>query len=622
VARAVGRYARHPGRLHLRGGSLSEFTVTVRLVHFAAAVALFGELAFLAWTARAEARALREKTIRIAAGCLGLVVVSGALWLAVQAAEMSGLPLARALDRDTLGAVLSETLFGRTWSVRLAIAAALGAALFFARRGGAALDGACALLAGLLLATLAFAGHAAAEQGAERVVHLGSDAVHLLAAGAWLGALWPLARLLARARRAADSQALAFAERVTRRFSAVGIASVAALIATGVANAWYTLGSVPALFGTGYGRLLLAKLVLFAAMIAFAARNRLRWTPRLRATDSASAPLALRRLGRNAIAETSLGLALLGVVGALGVTVPALHVQTVWPFPYTLSEWRLVPAHPSTYFRSPVRYTAASIARGEPLYRRYCETCHGAEGHGDGPAAASLAERPPNLAEHLYHHREGDLLWWLEHGIAGTPMPGFGARIGEDRLWDLLNFLRAQTDAEYANEMDSGVGDWRPIAAPDFDFQIGEYPQESLQGARGRGVVLLVFYARPAAEARLRALKAAERELRRAGVRVVAMPVNGAPPPANARAAGASMIADREPQVAAAYALFRGTAAPITDEVEFLVDRGGYLRARWTPGEKPDWNRISDLIEQVGVLNREAPHTPSGGEHAHAAHVH
>jgi len=527
---------------------------------------------------------------------------------------MSGLSPAQALSRETLGTVLAQTLFGRVWMIRFVLAAALAATLVLARRR-AALDTANALLAAGLLASLAWAGHAAAERGADRVVHLSADAAHLLAAGAWLGALLPLARLLA------GSPAIELAERATRRFSIMGIACVSVLILTGTASAWYTVGSVPALFGTSYGLLLLAKLALFAAMLALAAANRLRWTPRLRAAGG-EALLALRRLRRNAIAETSLGVAVLGVVGALGVTVPALHVQTVWPFPFTLSEWRLVSAHPSTYFRSPVPYTAGSIARGEPLYRRYCETCHGAEGHGDGPAAASLAVRPPNLAEHLYHHREGDLLWWLQHGIAGTPMPGFGDRIGEDRLWDLLNFLRAQTDAEFAKEMDSGVGDWRPISAPDFDFQIGEHPQESLQGARGRDVMLLVFYERPLADGRLRALESAQTELHHAGVRVVAMPVNAASPPANARAAGASMIADREPQVAAAYALFRGTAAPVKEEVEFLVDRGGYLRARWTPGEKPDWSRISELIEQVRILNREGPHTPSGGEHAHAAHVH
>jgi len=44
------------------------------------------------------------------------------------------------------------------------------------------------LLAGCYLATLAYAGHAAAGQGGDRYVRIGADAAHLLAAGAWLGA--------------------------------------------------------------------------------------------------------------------------------------------------------------------------------------------------------------------------------------------------------------------------------------------------------------------------------------------------------------------------------------------------------------------------------------------------
>src|SRR5690348_14445340 len=130
----------------------------------------------------------------------------------MESAEMSGLPLARALDRDTLGTVLTQTLFGRVWLVRFALAAALGAVLLLARRG-IALEAAGALLAGALLASLAWAGHAAAEQGNDRIVHLSADAAHLLAAGAWLGALLPLARGLA------GSPAIDPAARVARRFS-------------------------------------------------------------------------------------------------------------------------------------------------------------------------------------------------------------------------------------------------------------------------------------------------------------------------------------------------------------------------------------------------------------------
>ena len=209
---------------------------------------------------------------------------------------------------------------------------------------------------------------------------------------------------------------------------------MSALIVTGTASAWYTVGSVPGLFGTSYGRLLLAKLALFTAMLALACANRLRWTPRLAAGGEAG--IARRRLRRNAIAETSLGAAVLGLVGVLGVTAPALHSQTVWPFPYTLAGWRIVPAYPTTYFRSPVGYTADSVDHGALLYRRHCESCHGADGRGGGPAAGALDYPPPDLTQHVSHHRSGDLFWWLSHGIPETPMRGFRARIGDAGLWD------------------------------------------------------------------------------------------------------------------------------------------------------------------------------------------
>ena len=553
-----------------------------------------------------ESPPLRERALRTAAWCLALALVSGLLWLAVEATRMSGLPPARALSRETLGTVLAQTLFGRVWMVRFAIVVALGVTLLLSRRRPN-LDALSAVLAAGLLASLAWAGHAAAELGADRLVHLSADALHLLAAGAWVGALLPLAHVLAR------GSALEFAERTTRRFSVMGIACVSVLILSGTASAWYTVGSIPALFGTSYGLLLLAKLALFAAMIALAAANRLRWTPRLRGAGG-EAPLALRRLRRNAIMEASLGVGVLGVVGALGVTVPALHSQTLWPFPYTLEAWRIVPAHPTTYFRSPVGYTADSIERGAALYTRHCASCHGARGYGDGPASASLGAAPPNLTQHVYHHRAGDLFWWLQHGIPGTPMPGFAARIGDAGLWDVLNFLHALADAEIAREMDAGVGDWHPIAAPEFDFQIGERPQESLKGFRGEDV-LLVFCARPEGDARLRELAAAEGELRGAGVRIVALPMDSAARPR--KEAAPSLIADPEPRVVAAYSLFRPTAAAASDHFELLVDRDGYLRARWAPGDTPDWGRFPELLAQVDALKREGPHDAAQAEHVH-----
>ena len=184
-----------------------------------------------------------------------------------------------------------------------------------------------------------------------------------------------------------------------------------------------------------------------------------------------------------------------------------------------------VPAYPTTYAQSPQRYTAASIAAGSALYVSYCATCHGADGYGDGPAAASLPLRPANLtAGHASRHRPGEIYWWLTHGIAGTPMPGFADRLTPTQRWQLVNFLRARADAEEARKLTGIVGAWRPIVAPDFTFEIGRGDQETLKEQRGRYTVLLVLYTLPASQPRLAAFAEAQARLARVGMRVVALP--------------------------------------------------------------------------------------------------
>ncbi len=52
----------------------------------------------------------------------------------------------------------------------------------------------------------------------------------------------------------------------------------------------------------------------------------------------------------------------------------------------------------SAFARNPFPHSAESIARGKSLFERYCVTCHGATGRGDGPAASSLPVRMDDLS--------------------------------------------------------------------------------------------------------------------------------------------------------------------------------------------------------------------------------
>jgi putative copper resistance protein D len=108
--------------------------------------------------------------------------------------------------------------------------------------------------------------------------------------------------------------------------SNLGVASVVAITLSGLVNTWFLTDRFERLIGTEYGRLLQIKLILFAAMLVVAAINRTRLLAVLSsATNDKRGPMTLRRLRGNAAIEIVLGLAVICIVGLLGVTEPAGH---------------------------------------------------------------------------------------------------------------------------------------------------------------------------------------------------------------------------------------------------------------------------------------------------------
>ena len=312
--------------------------VYARLVHFAATIAATGVVFFvvliLGPAARSGAdewriaKALRRPLAITAWSGLALALLSGAAWLVLTAAAMSGQTIANAVAPDVLWTVLSQTTFGIDWLLRFVLACGLAAA--FARLLSAEADkpswlqaAAIALAAGFV-GSLAWAGHAIGGQGIEGVLHPAADVLHLIAAAAWLGMLVPLALLLAL--RADDSAALAAMRVATLRFSTLGLVAVGTLLTTGIVNTWYLVGSIPALLETDYGRLVLLKVALFLLMVGIAAVNRVRLTPKL-VDDRSTAAVAnaQRQLRRNVTIEASLGAVVIAVVAILGVLPPASH---------------------------------------------------------------------------------------------------------------------------------------------------------------------------------------------------------------------------------------------------------------------------------------------------------
>ncbi|WP_454742557.1 copper homeostasis membrane protein CopD [Cupriavidus necator] len=271
---------------------------------------------------RASWLAARCRVMALAGAIAGIVLSLGSI--AVMAKAMTGAAGYSALQSHAFGMIVTGTDFGVAWSVRMvALLLCLPAALSGRAQPGTRFA-ALAACAGIALATLAWGGHGAMHDGAGRYLHLGADVAHLLAAGAWAGALEAFV-LLSLAKPASGAQAMALLSRTSNGFARIGTAIVATLVLTGAVNYWYIVGpALPALAPLSYGGLLAAKLALFVAMLGLAAANRYRLSPRLeQALQAGNHGVAIRALRRSLMLESGAATLVLALVAALGMLSPA-----------------------------------------------------------------------------------------------------------------------------------------------------------------------------------------------------------------------------------------------------------------------------------------------------------
>ncbi len=300
---------------------------------------------------------------------------------------------------------------------------------------------------------------------------------------------------------------------------------------------------------------------------------------------------------------------LVAIAGGAAVALPALAID----------------AYPTTFRRPAVPYHAISVANGVQLYREHCAGCHGAAGFGDGPAGAVLEPKPADLtAKHTGDHTAGDLFWWLTHGKDKTAMPGFKDRISEEERWDLINFVRALSAAEQARSM-APLLERAWLVAPDLLYRSLRDENHSLKEHRGRSIVLLVLFTWPQSQARLAQLSRLHARLAGSGVEVLAVPRDPAAGRAWLARAPFTVVTDGAEEAFAAYGLFRRSLseagmrpdAPLPPHMEFLIDRQGYIRARWIAQENTGWANTDILLGEIAQLNQEKPSAPAPEDHVH-----
>lgn len=283
-----------------------------RFVHFIAAMLAFGASAFLRFYAPAGLRrALTPPSRRLVTTAGLIALVSALVWLMALTASTAD-EASAAIDPQAIADVLMETAFGRAFGVHLVLTAAFAAAVVFGPRDNWT---ALAALAGLMLASLGLVGHAAMQTGALGLLHRANHALHLLAAGAWIGALIPFVLTLDASRTPALRPDAVTA---MQRFSFTGHFVVAAIVATGFANIALTSGHAPLPPTTPYRALLIVKIGLVGVMIGLAIANRYVLVPRLRGGAHAARPLRALSL-----VNVGLGAAVVALTSVFALFDPA-----------------------------------------------------------------------------------------------------------------------------------------------------------------------------------------------------------------------------------------------------------------------------------------------------------
>lgn len=320
------------------------------------------------------------------------------------------------------------------------------------------------------------------------------------------------------------------------------------------------------------------------------------------------------RLSANATLAAGAGTVLAGSA----IAFPAISVQ----------------AYRDTYLTTDIPYAVPSISAGLKHYEENCTACHGVSGHGDGPLAADMPadKKPADLsAPHTALHTSGDLYWWITHGIENSPMPGFGDTLKDDERWDIINFLGAFAVGYQARiiEPDVKPGQYW-LGPPDFQFTDETGKTSLLTDFQGKSAFLVAMFActeesLPWERERLEQLLALRGRLEAQGAKIILIAPGAICEPLRGLAAGKMAIADHETEdVAATWGLFTRTVYNRQKNVvrvppvhaEFLIDRSGYVRARWLPDESKSWNNPEMIARQLEILSLEPLHPPPPDVHS------
>jgi mono/diheme cytochrome c family protein len=313
----------------------------------------------------------------------------------------------------------------------------------------------------------------------------------------------------------------------------------------------------------------------------------------------------MRRLVATALMQLGLGVMLLSIslvvrrgrIVAVLAALPLLFLQG--PSLGLL----LVEATPTSYHVSPTGFSAASIAEGRRVFAGTCVGCHGTAGDGKGGVGAVADLRQP----HIWSHPEGDLFWFVSHGIEAEgdlpAMPAFAEVLPDRTRWSLIDYVHALNAGAAARGLDG----WpHAVFAPSISLSCASIAARDTSDLRGK-VVRVVLGSLPESIGRVPPVD---------GIEVVTVWISEgetetAPVP------GVDCVAQGGEDEVTAYAILAGEADGHVTRARFLIDPDGVLRSVWREDDGDAWVDPERLLEEVRSICTEHLTIGTGGVHEH-----
>jgi len=253
--------------IHMEVADPSPLRMIVRWLVFLSMTVLAGSLLFpLIVPQQLTINVQSEKPLLL--GGFSILLIFGFIDVFIQSQEVGA----------SIANVLLESQWGLYQLTKYIFVLAVGALVF------SGIEGRLSRLASQLIAVLVLLAQALTSHNSSLgLLGTVADWMHLLAAALWLGGLAQLAWIwLPNCAKRSSEDRITLMQTLIPRFSQLALISVILILISGVYTAYQHITSWDALFGSIYGRALLAKAILLIPIIGLAAANRLVMVPKMK----------------------------------------------------------------------------------------------------------------------------------------------------------------------------------------------------------------------------------------------------------------------------------------------------------------------------------------------------